>query len=53
MGRHWIGHRLYLSHLGLRRGYFAMMRDFALSGRLQGPSGSSVVTRPKTTPSPP
>jgi pimeloyl-ACP methyl ester carboxylesterase len=31
-------------------GYFAMMRDFALTGRLQGPYGSSVVTRPKTAP---
>jgi uncharacterized protein len=28
-------------------GYFAMMRDFARSGRLQGTYGSSVITQPK------
>jgi pimeloyl-ACP methyl ester carboxylesterase len=28
-------------------GYFAMMRDFARTGRLQGPYGSSVVTGPE------
>jgi len=27
-------------------GYFAMMRDFALTGRLVGPYGASVITRP-------
>ena len=27
-------------------GYFAMMRDFARSGRLQGPYGASVITPP-------
>ena len=31
-------------------GYFAMMRDFALTGRLQGPYGSSEITKPRTTP---
>jgi pimeloyl-ACP methyl ester carboxylesterase len=29
-------------------GYFAMMRDFARTGRLQGSYGSSVITRPTT-----
>jgi pimeloyl-ACP methyl ester carboxylesterase len=29
-------------------GYFAMMRDFALTGRLRGPYGSSVITKPQT-----
>jgi uncharacterized protein len=28
-------------------GYFAMMRDFARDGRLQGPYGASIVTLPK------
>ncbi len=31
-------------------GYFAMMRDFARTGRLQGPYGSSVITRPSPAP---
>ncbi len=31
-------------------GYFALMRDFALGGRLQGSYGASVITKPKTAP---
>ena len=31
-------------------GYFAMMRDFATSGRLTGPYGKSVITLPKPAP---
>ncbi len=31
-------------------GYFAMMRDFIMNGRLEGPYGASVITRPKTLP---
>jgi dienelactone hydrolase len=31
-------------------GYFAMMRDFIRTGRLQGPYGSSVINRPTPAP---
>jgi dienelactone hydrolase len=31
-------------------GYFAMMRDFARTGRLRGPYGSSVITGPRPAP---
>ena len=31
-------------------GYFAIMRDFARTGRLSGPYGKSVITLPKPAP---